>query len=169
MGVSAAGKSVTGTALASRLSLPFVDGDDLHPAANVAKMHGGTPLTDDDRWPWLDQVGAELSDVRRYPEGVIVACSALRSAYRDRIRRSAASGLRFVFLNVGKKHAHRRSAARHGHFMPPSLIDSQFTTLELPDGEPDVLTVPSEGTPGQVADTIAALLRNNRLGASVDR
>lgn len=152
MGVSASGKSEVGTALAQTLGFDFIDGDQLHPASNVAKMAHGTPLTDEDRAPWLDRIGAVLADRDAHPHGIAIACSALRRAYRDRIRAAAGPGLCFVFLEVSKAEASRRIAARRHHFMPPSLIDSQFATLESPVGEADVVVVP----PGDSAIATAA-------------
>ncbi|MFP5023254.1 gluconokinase [Pseudonocardia phyllosphaerae] len=136
MGVSGSGKSTVGSALAARHGVPFLDADDLHPAANVTKMHAGVPLTDDDRWPWLDAVGAELA--RHAGTGLIVACSALRRVYRDRLRASAPT-VRFVHLHGGRDVLARRMDDRHGHFMPPALLTSQLATLEpLEDDEPGV-------------------------------
>jgi gluconokinase len=141
MGVSAAGKTSAGQAVAARFGLDFVDGDNLHPARNVTKMAGGTPLTDEDRWPWLDRIGDTLADRAAHPEGVVIACSALRRIYRDRIRSRSGEGVVFVFLDIGYDEACRRIAARQNHYMPPSLIDSQFQTLERPEGEADVVTI----------------------------
>lgn len=124
MGVSAAGKSAVGTRVAARLGVAFVDADDLHPASNVAKMSAGVPLDDDDRWPWLDAVAARLAQ-----GSVVIACSALKRAYRDRLRQSAPATL-FVLLSGTETVLAERAAHRHGHFMPPSLLRSQLDTLE---------------------------------------
>jgi carbohydrate kinase (thermoresistant glucokinase family) len=124
MGVSGAGKSAIGARLAVALGVPFVDGDDLHPAANVAKMAAGIPLDDDDRWPWLDLVGASLAQGPR-----VVACSALKRAYRDRLRATAPDTV-FVEIDVDRATLLARVQERPGHFMPASLLDSQLTTLE---------------------------------------
>ena len=141
MGISGCGKTSVGAILSGLLGLVFVDGDDLHPKSNVEKMHAGHPLTDEDRWPWLDRVGATLADIA-HPGGSVVACSALRRAYRDRIRGRAGPGLVFVFLDVTPEEAHRRLAARLNHFMPAGLLDSQFATLERPGAdERDVITL----------------------------
>ncbi|MBB3897028.1 gluconokinase [Roseococcus suduntuyensis] len=137
MGVSGSGKSSFGAALAEALSLPFADADAFHPAGNIAKMQAGIPLTDADRWPWLDALGAWLA-----AQPGVVACSALRRAYRDRLR-EAAPGLRLIYLEGAPDLIAARQAARPGHFMPASLMDSQFATLEPPgaDESPLVLDV----------------------------
>lgn len=140
MGVSGSGKSTFGSALARALDMSFVDGDDLHPAANVDKMRRGDPLNDDDREPWLRAITAVLKDDASHPSGVVVACSALKRRYRDTLR--AAHGLRFVFLDAERRLAEERVEARPGHFMPSDLIASQFEALERPDDtETDVVTV----------------------------
>jgi gluconokinase len=128
MGVSAAGKSTVGIALAGALGVPFVDADDLHSEVNRGIMASGVPLSDHDRWPWLDAVAAEF--VAHRDTGVVIACSALRRAYRDRIRASAA-GVDFVLLHGPREVLAARAAARTGHFMPPALLDSQLATLEM--------------------------------------
>jgi carbohydrate kinase (thermoresistant glucokinase family) len=124
MGVSGAGKSAVGERLARALHARFVEGDDLHPPANRAKMASGTPLSDEDRWPWLDLVGEAL---REAP--VVAACSALRRAYRDRLR-SHAPGLVAVHLVASEEVLAERMTRRRGHFMPPALLRSQLATLE---------------------------------------
>jgi gluconokinase len=127
MGVSAAGKSTVGRALSEALGVPFSDADDLHSDANRAKMAAGTPLTDDDRWPWLDAVGESLRAAR--DTGLVMACSALRRAYRDRIR-AAAPDVVFVHLDGTRELLAARIAARADHFMPSTLLESQLATLE---------------------------------------
>lgn len=127
MGVSAAGKSTVGIALAASLGVPFADADDLHPPANKAKMNAGTPLTDDDRWPWLDAVGARFAAASE--TGLVLACSALRRVYRERIR-SVAPDVVFVHLTGSRQLLAARAEARTGHFMPASLLESQLATLE---------------------------------------
>jgi carbohydrate kinase (thermoresistant glucokinase family) len=126
MGVSGSGKTTVGAALAATLGLRFVDADDLHPEANVEKMAAGVPLTDDDRWPWLDAVGAVLAE-----GDVVAACSALRRAYRDRLR-GLAPDLALVYLHGTRELLAERMGHRPGHFMPASLLDSQLETLEAP-------------------------------------
>ncbi|MCX8133993.1 MAG: gluconokinase [Roseococcus sp.] len=137
MGVSGSGKSTLGPMLAEALSLPFADADDFHPPANIAKMRAGTPLTDADRWPWLDALGAWLA---AQPAGGVVACSALRRAYRDRLR-AAVPGLRLLFLHGDAALIAARQAARPGHFMPPALMASQFATLEPPGPEEEAIVL----------------------------
>jgi carbohydrate kinase (thermoresistant glucokinase family) len=125
MGVSGSGKSVVGARLAEKLGFPFMDADDLHSAANKAKMAGGTPLTDTDRWPWLDTVGAAMAA----ENSVVMACSALRRAYRDRLRASAPD-VYFIELTGTTALLEERIGARTGHFMPSSLLASQLAMLE---------------------------------------
>ena len=147
MGVAASGKSVVGRAVADALGLEFVDGDDLHPPANVAKMSSGTALTDDDRAPWLDAIATVLAEST---DGVVVACSALRIAYRDRLRRGAGRPIRFVHLDVGEDELRRRIEGRPDHFMPPSLLSDQLATLEWPGDEPDVAVVAGDRSRDEV-------------------
>jgi gluconokinase len=138
MGVSGCGKTTVGEALARHFRVPYIEGDTLHPAANVAKMASGTPLNDDDRWPWLEKIGAGL---KAHPGGAVATCSSLKKIYRDRLRATAGGGLRFVFLKCSKEVLEMRMQARKGHFMPPSLLASQLATLEDPGGETGVVTV----------------------------
>lgn len=157
MGVSAAGKSTVGAALADALEVPFADADDLHSAANRAKMASGTPLTDEDRWPWLDAVGARFRSADR--TGLVMACSALRRAYRDRIRAAAAEVV-FVHLEASRELLAARIASRTDHFMPPALLDSQLATLE-PLAEDERGLVVDVGAPlaELVADIVERLPR----------
>lgn len=126
MGVSGSGKSTAGAALAQRLRVPFGDADDMHPEANVEKMRAGHPLDDDDRRPWLEGIGEWLA---ARPQGAVVACSALKRSYRDLLREHAPA-VRFVHLDGSHETIARRQASRPGHFMPASLLGSQFATLE---------------------------------------
>lgn len=135
MGVSGCGKSTIGRALSNRTGVRYLDGDDLHPAANIAKMERGEPLSDDDRWPWLRLVGAALGDAP-----VIVGCSALRRAYRDLLRAEAGPIL-FVHLTGTPEVIARRMSGRTGHFMPGALLASQFAALEPPSSDEDAITV----------------------------
>src|SRR5512134_2204330 len=130
MGVSGCGKSVVGQALAADLGWPFLDADDFHPEANVAKMAAGVPLTDEDRWPWLDRLSAELSAIGGRGAHAVLACSALKQAYRDRLAR--AGGVTFVYLKGDRDTIAARIAARSHRYMPPNLLASQLATLEEP-------------------------------------
>ncbi len=138
MGVSGSGKTTVGEALAARLGVPFRDADEFHPKSNVEKMSAGIPLTDDDRWPWLDAIGAAI---RATPadKGIVVSCSALKRAYRERIIEAAVRPVLFVHLDGSKAVLAERLKGRKGHFFPPSLLDSQLKTLEpLAPGEPAI-------------------------------
>jgi gluconokinase len=126
MGVSGSGKSTVGAALAQRLRVPFGDGDDLHPLANVAKMTAGQPLDDDDRYPWLEAIGEWLAD---HHDGGVMSCSALKRTYRDQLRRHCPD-VEFLHLSGSPEVIGKRQASRPGHFMPASLLQSQFATLE---------------------------------------
>jgi gluconokinase len=160
MGVSGAGKTEVGTALAARLGATFKDADDLHPLPNVQKMTAGVPLTDEDRWPWLRLVGAELAG--EHPHGIVVACSALKRAYRDAIR-AAAPSTRFILLKVDPSVLKERLAQRPGHFMPQSLLTSQLETLEALETAEAGITLISEGGIEAVTDKILANLRQVHL------
>ncbi|HLZ44739.1 MAG TPA: gluconokinase [Gemmatimonadales bacterium] len=131
MGVAGVGKTLVGSLLAGALGVPFVEGDQLHPPANVAKMARGIPLTDADRLPWLETIAARIAAARRSDTGIVVSCSALKRAYRD-ILRAADPELQFVHLTGDRALIARRLATRTGHFMPASLLDSQLATLEVP-------------------------------------
>lgn len=136
MGVSGSGKSIVGAALARRLGIPFADADAFHPAANVAKMAAGTPLDDDDRYPWLDAVGRWLAS---HDDGVM-SCSALKRRYRDQLR-SHRSDIAFLHLIGSPELIGSRQADRPGHFMPSSLVTSQFETLEPLDPDEHGITI----------------------------
>lgn len=137
MGVSGCGKSSLGAALADALALPLIEGDDFHPLANVEKMSAGIPLADADRAGWLDTLGAQLAG---HAQGAVLTCSALKRAYRDRLR-TAVPDLRFVFMALTPEEAQRRVASRTEHMFPASLVANQFATLESPVGEAGVLAV----------------------------
>lgn len=137
MGVAGSGKSTIAGGLAERLDVAFVEGDALHPQANVEKMAGGTPLTDEDRWPWLRAIGLTMEAERRAGRGVVVSCSALKHSYRDTIRAMVHGPVRFILLQGEKALIARRMAGRKGHFMPPALLDSQLATLENPGADED--------------------------------
>ena len=141
MGVSGAGKTTVGIELARLAGLRFEDADGLHPQANVAKMAAGTPLADADRWPWLALVGQRLADS---PDGLVMACSALKRVYRDAIRAAAPDAV-FVLLAVPRGELAGRVANRPGHFMPVSLLDSQLEALEPLGVDESGVVVDSEG------------------------
>jgi gluconokinase len=131
MGVSGAGKTVVGTLLADALAVPFLEGDALHPPENVRRMAQGIPLTDDDRRGWLGAIADRIAEARRTSSGLVVACSALKRAYRD-VLRGADGALRFVHLTGDPGLIRQRMGQRVGHYMPASLLDSQLATLEVP-------------------------------------
>ena len=137
MGVAGCGKSSVGAALSVRTGISYRDGDDLHTAANVAKMAAGMPLTDDDRWPWLDLVARALEQ----DAPLMIGCSALKRAYRDRIRQGVTGPVLFVHLSGTRAVIEARMAARKGHYMPVTLLDSQFAALESPAADEWHLTV----------------------------
>ncbi len=153
MGVSGAGKSSVGRALADATGAWFVEGDDLHPPANVERMRSGRPLTETMRQPWLDAISAAIAQHEAAGREVVAACSALTRTARDRLR--AAGPVRFVFLAPDRAELRRRVEGRAHSFMPPELLDDQLDTLEDPRGEDDVLAI----EPGpDVASTVAAVL-----------
>ncbi|GAA2786972.1 gluconokinase [Kitasatospora aburaviensis] len=155
MGVSASGKSTVGARLAAALGMPFQEGDDLHPAANRAKMAAGHPLDDTDRAPWLTAITAWIRTATARDRGGVLACSALRRAYRDRFRATGAN-VYFLQLSLDPALAARRIAHRTGHFMPPALLASQYALLEPLQADEPGSVVDASGTP---AATTAAALR----------
>jgi carbohydrate kinase (thermoresistant glucokinase family) len=132
MGVAGSGKTTIASGLAETFGVPFVEGDSLHPPANVKKMASGIPLTDDDRWPWLEAIGERMEVERVTGHGVVVSCSALRHAYRDCLRKKVNGTVQFILLDGSRELIGDRMKKRKGHFMPPALLDSQFATLEKP-------------------------------------
>ena len=156
MGVSGCGKTSVGEALAAHLGAPFVEGDALHPEANVAKMAAGVPLTDADRRPWLSAIAARIA--AEPAPTVVVSCSSLRRAYRDLLRAEAGRPVGFVYLHGTEAVLSARMQARRGHFMPPALLASQLATLEDPRGEPGVVTVEiGASLDAVIADAITAV------------
>jgi gluconokinase len=149
MGVSGCGKSSVGERLAAHLGLPYVEGDSLHPAANIAKMSAGVPLDDEDRWPWLEIIGNHLRDA--HGTGIVISCSALKRIYRDRLRQAAHSPLVFVYLKGSRDILLSRMTERPGHFFKAPLLDSQLATLESPEGEERVVTVDITPSPDIIA------------------
>jgi len=158
MGVAGCGKSAVGAALAARLGATYLDGDDLHPQANIDKMSRGEALTDEDRWPWLTLVGQKLAA----PDGILIlGCSALKRRYRDHIRKEAGAPVLFVHLAGSRKLIATRMAARAGHFMPASLIDSQFAALEPPGPDENAVTVDIDRPLERIVDDIATHLEES--------
>jgi gluconokinase len=165
MGVSGCGKSTVASLLADRLAWPYRDGDGFHPPENVEKMRSGTPLTDEDRWPWLDAIAGWIDERRRSGGHGIIACSALRRVYRDRLR-AGHQDVRFLFLDGDRATIAARLAARKGHYMPPSLLDSQLATLERPAPDEKAVTLAIDPPPDAiVAAALAALDLAGRRGA----
>jgi carbohydrate kinase (thermoresistant glucokinase family) len=167
MGVSGSGKSTVASMLARRLEVPFVDADGLHPPQNVAKMAAGIPLTDRDRGPWLDRVGEELGGA---PDGVVVACSALRLSYRAVLRGHAVEAA-FIHLHGTRAQLTTRLTARLDHFMPPALLDTQLATLEPLQVEESGVVLDIASSPDRIAADAAAWVwsRHAPVGAiSVD-
>jgi gluconokinase len=158
MGVSGAGKTTVGRRLAQALGAEFIDGDDLHTAEARRKMASGLALSDDDRWPWLDRIGATLAAGLAACRGTVIACSALRKSYRDRLRAKAGPALRFVYLAAEREAMRKRVGERKGHYMPASLIDSQFAALEPPEGEADVIEASAESELDALIPLVAARL-----------
>jgi gluconokinase len=158
MGVSGSGKSTVGALLAQALGCAFVDGDDLHPPANRAKMASGVPLDDADRAPWLARIAQTFDAWRAQGQGGVVACSALKRAYRDIL---GADDLRFVYLAETPLSVRRRLGRRRGHFMPASLIDSQFAALEAPEANEGAIIAPPAGNAKIRCRRILATLNQN--------
>ena len=159
MGVSGCGKTSVAEGLAAALGAGFLEGDQLHPQANIDKMSKGIPLTDADRWPWLDRIGAELRAVTGAGAPIVASCSALKRAYRDRLRAEAGGDLSFVFLRGSRELLIGRMQERKGHFMPASLLDSQLATLEDPSGEVGVVTVDIDAPLDEIVATSLQRLR----------
>ncbi len=157
MGVSGSGKTTIAALLAGRLGWEYEDGDDFHPPENVAKMHGGTPLTDEDRWPWLDAIAAWIDATRSGGRHGIVACSALRRAYRDVVVGDRPD-VRLVYLQGDKQMIAARQAARLNHYMPATLVDSQFAALEEPGPDECPIVVSVAPRPREIVQAIVAQL-----------
>ena len=151
MGVAGSGKTTIASGLAEQLGVPFVEGDSLHPIANVKKMAAGIPLTDEDRWPWLKAIGERMEVERDTGHGVVVSCSALKHAYRDCLRRHVHGKVYFILLDGSRELITDRMKKRKGHFMPPALLDSQFATLEKPTPDEDAVIL-------DISHTVPALL-----------
>jgi gluconokinase len=157
MGVSGSGKSTVGEKLAARLCWRYEDGDRFHPASNVAKMSAGHPLTDEDRWPWLQAIADEIDLVCKAGQHAVIACSALKRAYRD-VLMDGRNDVRIVFLNGSQQLIADRLARRKDHFMPAGLLASQFKTLEPPDANENPVTVSIDASIDAIVDDIVRQL-----------
>ncbi|WP_426996385.1 gluconokinase [Pseudarthrobacter sp. N5] len=151
MGVSGSGKSTVAGVLAGKLGWDLAEGDDLHPKSNVAKMQTGEPLSDEDRWPWLETIADWIRSHSESGRPGVVTCSALKKRYRDVLR---AEGVTFVFLQGSKDRISNRLASRHGHFMPPALLESQFEALEAPTEDENFISLCVSATPAEEAQEI---------------
>lgn len=160
MGVSGCGKSAVGEPVAEALSLPFLEGDDFHPPENVERMANGLPLDDEHRWGWLDAIGAEIARHMHDGKSVIVSCSALKRKYRDRLR-DFQPDILFIYLEIDRETAHQRVGHRKGHFMPESLVESQFATLEPPGADEDAWTMDGTRTIAELVTDIVAYVRGS--------
>ena len=158
MGVSGAGKTAVGECVAQRMGWPFIDGDDLHPASNIRKMTGGIPLTDDDRWPWLERVRDVIAERASAQQSAVVACSALKESYREFLR-AAKAEIRFVYLRGSPQVFERRLSERRGHFFDPNLLASQFDALEEPS---DALVVDADQELEAVVDAVVVGLKGDK-------
>jgi len=156
LGVSGAGKTTIGKLLAHEVGWRFIEADDFHPAANVAKMRSGRPLTDQDRWLWLERLRQEIKRSIDVGENAVLTCSALKRAYRDRLR--ASEDVKFVFLRGDYALVEKQLRSRRHHFMNPNLLQSQFDDLEEPESHEDVRTVQLGGTPEDIVGEIKAKL-----------
>ena len=155
-GVSGAGKTTVGKMLAEQLGWHFLEADDFHPAANIEKMRSGHPLTDDDRWPWLERLRDQIRQSLAAGENAVLACSALKRAYRDRLQ--ASEHVKFVFLRGDYALVEKQLHSRRGHFMNPDLLQSQFDDLEEPEPDEHVLTIEVGHTPEEIVDRIKSKL-----------
>ena len=164
MGVSGSGKSTVGRLLAAKAGTSYIEGDDLHPEANIEKMGRGIPLEDDDRWPWLEEVGRIVSACQGR-HGAVATCSALKRSYRDVLRYTVGPQLRFVWLTGPRSVLESRMGSRQGHFMPTALLDSQLSTLEDPLRE-DARAFSLELTPDEIAERAHDWLIEQRGGSA---
>ncbi|WP_121254232.1 gluconokinase [Nocardioides ferulae] len=157
MGVSGCGKSTVGEGLSERLGWPFLEGDSLHPPENVAKMESGQPLTDDDRWPWLERIADWIEERHDAGEDGVVTCSALKRSYRKVLDRRG-DGVVFVFLHGERETLEARMRARTGHFMPASMLASQLETLEPPGADEPAIPVAIEQSPEEIVQQVVTAL-----------
>ena len=154
MGVSSSGKSTVGQSIGRRLHVPFLDGDGYHPDANVEKMRAGIPLTDEDRWPWLERLAVALHEAADRKGAAVGACSALRRVYRDFLTEKAGEPILFVYLDGTREVIGERMAKRKHEYMPTSLLDSQFRILEEPSPDENAITVGIDRAPDAIVDEI---------------
>jgi gluconokinase len=159
MGVSGSGKSTLGHALARALDCPFLDGDDFHDAAAIVKMSAGHPLSDDDRWPWLDRLGRAIGQALAREESAVAACSALRRSYRDRLRAAIQAPTGFILLDPSPDELQRLLDRRTGHFMPASLLGSQLAALERPGTDEAATALTASAPPEQLCGAALAWLK----------
>jgi gluconokinase len=162
MGVSGSGKSTIAGNLAARLGWTFEDGDRFHPASNVAKMSAGHPLTDEDRWPWLQAIADEIDRISEAGGHLVIACSALKRAYRN-VLVHGRDDVRMVYLDGTRELIAARLAARKDHFMPPALLDSQFKTLEPPGADENPITVSIDASVEAIIDAIVGQMQNRKI------
>jgi gluconokinase len=168
MGVSGCGKSTLGALLAGALDCPFLEGDDFHDARAVAKMRAGQPLVDDDRWPWLDRLGAAIGEALTTQGRVVAACSALKRGYRERLREAISGPVDFFLLDASADELQRRLSQRSDHYMPVSLLTSQLATLELPHADEAIVTLDAGLPPEQLSALVQEQLdaRIRTIGAA---
>ncbi|HVY79347.1 MAG TPA: gluconokinase [Steroidobacteraceae bacterium] len=159
MGVSGSGKSTLGAALAGALGCPFLEGDEFHSSEAVGKMRAGIPLTDEDRWPWLDRLGRAIAAAVAERGVAVASCSALKRAYRDRLRAVIAAPVRFILPEASRDELLRRMSSRTGHYMPPTLLDSQLETLERPHADEHAITVDALAATATACEQILGALR----------
>lgn len=159
MGVSGCGKSTLGSLLGAALDAPFLEGDDFHAPEAVAKMRAGCPLTDEDRWPWLDRIGLAANAAVATHGRTVIACSALRAAYRARLRAAIAAPVRFILLENSRERLLARLKSRANHYMPTSLLDSQLATLERPGQDEDAMILNTDADPAALRDAALHWLR----------
>lgn len=144
MGVAGSGKTTIGGKLAQKLDAVFIEGDEFHPQSNVEKMRNGIPLEDEDRFPWLEAIGAKANRILVSGASAVASCSALKRTYRDYLRQIIGPRVSFIYLDGTVALLSARMSQREGHFMPVALLESQLNTLERPDGEPDVVTISAD-------------------------
>jgi gluconokinase len=159
MGVSGSGKSTLGAALATAIGCPFLEGDSFHAPESVEKMRAGIPLTDDDRWPWLDRLGHAVGAAVAGSTTAVAACSALKKAYRDRLRKAIPAPVGFVLMDASREELLRRLTARTHHYMPASLLTSQLDTLERPGADEPAIAIDATRPVGTLCEQTLAWLR----------